>query len=51
MKPLKNKKRALFQCAVLLASALMIAYGANRGELETVWNKAVNICLECIGLG
>ncbi|MDE6908924.1 MAG: thioredoxin [Lachnospiraceae bacterium] len=51
MQPLKNKKRALFQCAVLLVSALMIAHGVSRGELETVWNKAVNICLECIGLG
>ncbi|MDE7324562.1 MAG: thioredoxin [Lachnospiraceae bacterium] len=48
---LSNKKRAILQAAFLLASALMIAYGASRGEVETVWNKAVNICLECIGLG
>ncbi len=51
MQRLKHSKRTLLQCAVLVISALMIAYGANRGELETVWNKAVNICLECIGLG
>ena len=51
MQRLKHSKRTLLQCTVLVISALMIAYGANRGELETVWNKAVNICLECIGLG
>ncbi len=51
MQRLKCKKRILFQGAALLLSALMLAYGISRGELETVWNKAVNICLECIGLG
>lgn len=51
MQRFKHKKRTLLQCIVLVISALMIAYGVNRGELETVWNKAVNICLECIGLG
>ena len=51
MQPLKYKKRTLLQCTVLLISALMIAHGVSREELETVWNKAVNICLECIGLG
>ncbi len=48
---MSNKQRIFLQCILLLASALMIAYGAGRGELETVWSKAVNICLECIGLG
>ncbi|MDE7272724.1 MAG: thioredoxin [Lachnospiraceae bacterium] len=28
-----------------------IVYGTARGEVEIVLNKAVNICLECIGLG
>lgn len=28
-----------------------IVYGTFRGEVEIVLNKAVNICLECIGLG
>lgn len=51
MQRLKCKKRTLFQGAALLLSALMLAYGISRGELETVWNKAVNICLDCIGLG
>lgn len=36
---------------VLLASLAMTTYGICRGEMATVLNKAVNICLECIGLG
>ncbi|MDE7029844.1 MAG: thioredoxin [Lachnospiraceae bacterium] len=46
-----NKKRILVQCAFLIAAVLMIVHGTGRGEIATVWNKAVNICLECIGLG
>lgn len=48
---LSNKKRVLLQYGLLLASVLMIAYGVTRDEIETVWSKAINICLECIGLG
>lgn len=38
--------------ALLLALALVfLAIGVWRGEAEVVLRKAVNICLECIGLG
>ena len=38
--------------AVLLAAAVLcLALGVWRGENETVFRKAVNICMECIGLG
>lgn len=34
-----------------LCVAVMIIYGVSRGETAIILNKAVNICLECIGLG
>ena len=38
---------------VLLCAAAVcfMAYGVHRGEVAIVLKKAINICLECIGLG
>ncbi len=30
---------------------LMIGFGISRGEMSVVLEKAINICLECIGIG
>ena len=35
----------------VLAGALLLGIGAARGQLAVIWQKAVMICLECIGLG
>ena len=35
---------------ILLAAALCV-FGLYRGEAAAVFNQAVNICMECIGLG
>lgn len=43
----KNRSAA----AVLLIGLLLVAVGVWRGEVEVVFRKAVNICMECIGLG
>lgn len=34
-----------------LAGILSVAYGVSRDEVPVVLHKAVNICLECIGIG
>lgn len=37
---------------LLLASGLLLmTAGALRGEMTIIFQKAVNICFECIGLG
>lgn len=37
--------------AAAVLGLAMMGYGIYRGELSTVFTKAVNICLECIGIG
>ncbi|MDO4269308.1 MAG: CD1871A family CXXC motif-containing protein [Eubacteriales bacterium] len=44
-------KRNRIAVAVLLTAVCFVALGVWRGEAETVFRKAVNICMECIGLG
>lgn len=48
---MKGNKRLWLSAAVLSGAAAMMLYGGLRGELPVIFNKAVNICLECIGLG
>ena len=44
------KKRPIF--FVLLAlSAALIAVGCKQGQPNDVLNKAITVCLECIGIG
>ncbi|MDO4314955.1 MAG: CD1871A family CXXC motif-containing protein [Oscillospiraceae bacterium] len=37
--------------AAAVLGLVMMGYGAYRGEVSTVFTKAINICLECIGIG
>lgn len=46
-----EQKKRIAQAAALLCAALFLVLGISRGEMAVVLNKAVNICMECIGLG
>lgn len=36
---------------VMLCGLCLLAFGIWRGEMAVVVKKAINICLECIGIG
>ena len=36
---------------LVCAGILMMADGISRGEMSVVFDKAVRICMECIGIG
>lgn len=48
-----RRLHALRWCGVGMAvlGLAMMGFGIYRGELAVVLKKAVNICLECIGIG
>lgn len=48
MRFLRQNQAGLF---VIGLGLLFLVLGAGRGEIELVYRKAVNICMECIGLG
>lgn len=46
-----GRGKTLLHFALLAAALLFIGIGAARGEYRDVMQKAVKICLECIGIG
>ena len=42
-----GKKRLV----LLLAAVTSIFFGAWRGEVSLIFQKAIRVCMECIGLG
>ena len=36
---------------IIIISIMMSAYGIYTKEFNAVFNKAANICMECIGIG
>lgn len=46
-----NERACLFGVLAAFAGLGMMAYGIFRGEMTVVLEKAVRICMECIGIG
>lgn len=46
-----NKSKNIVSSLFIILSIYFIWVGYNRGEAQTVFQKAVHICLECIGIG
>jgi hypothetical protein len=36
---------------LLLLFLILFVLGVNLGEVASVWDKAVRVCLSCIGIG
>lgn len=45
------KKKKYIQGISLILAIGFIVYGAYRGEVNTVFSRAINLCLECVGIG
>lgn len=46
-----SKSESLIKYGILTMSIAFISIGLYRNEVRIVFRKAINICLECIGIG
>jgi len=43
--------RIATQAFLIVLAIVFICVGASRGEVESVFSKAIRLCLECVGIG
>ena len=48
---LDGKLRYIVPIAVFVVAAGFLVYGIFDGEMAAVFNKAINLCRECVGIG
>lgn len=48
---MQDKQRNGVWMLLLTAAVMLLILGTVRGEVSVVFTKAVNICMECIGIG
>ena len=46
-----SRKQILIRWIILALALISMTAGIFSGECETVFTKATNVCLECIGIG
>ena len=46
-----EKKHTLLRIALIAAAVVFITVGVFRGDNDSIFRKAVFICMECIGIG
>ena len=44
-------KKAAVQVLLLLIGIAMLVFGIWRDEVQTVFSKAIRLCMECVGIG
>ncbi len=44
-------KKATVQVLLLLIGIAMLIFGIWRDEAQTVFSKAIRLCMECVGIG
>ncbi len=48
---MSEKKKNIIAFSIIVIGIAFLCFGIYRGETMVVLRKAVNICLECIGIG
>ena len=44
-------KKAAVQVFLLLIGMAVLVFGIWRNEAQTVFSKAIRLCMECVGIG
>ena len=48
---MSDKKRKAITISLIVVSVVLMVLGGLRGEPRAVFNKAVKVCMQCIGIG